>query len=351
MASKQPQIGVIDAERRADLLGTFMRSFPIAATGNSIHDLDGIASRLLEKLELAAREAHQVDSDHVATFKPTEAAIFLRAQHLMQRENELLGNHANLMGNRRITSEAALEETYKILEEYHVSNSDWKISKRELDHFKTLLAESEVEKRMLKVYWEAASKYATKADDLAHELGSLYESHISSCQTASFTNQVYRLVCRTGKDWKSIPETEKIHQIISAIGFFLKDRERSRQERSSHEQKLSAKSRIIDDRDNEIARIREKLDSVEGKHKEDMAKAQDKFDAEHNRRLEKERQIEDNWSRKVQKWNGTISDLEAKNKVLEQKVDAFSQPTTFATPEEFQSPETERNTEKATRGW
>jgi predicted nucleic acid-binding Zn-ribbon protein len=86
--------------------------------------------------------------------------------------------------------------------------------------------------------------------------------------------------------------------------------------------------------DNEIARIREKLDSVEGKHKEDVAKAQDKFDAEHNRRLEQERQIEDNWSRKVQKRNGTISDLEAKNKVLEQKVDAFSQPAISATPKE-----------------
>lgn len=142
------------------------------------------------------------------------------------------------------------------------------------------------------------------------------------------------MVCRTGKDWKLIPQTEKIHQIISAIGHFLKDRERSKQERSSHEQKLSAKARIIGDRDNELARTREKLDSVERKHKEDVAKAQDKFDAEHNRRLEQERQIEDNWSRKVQKRNGTISDLEAKNKVLEQKVDAFSQPTTSTTPKE-----------------
>jgi hypothetical protein len=100
---------VIDAKRRANLLGTFMRSFPIAATGKSIHDLDGIASHLLEKLELAAREAHQADSDHVATFKPTEAAIFLRAQYFMQCENDVLGNQDSLIVNRRITSEAALE--------------------------------------------------------------------------------------------------------------------------------------------------------------------------------------------------------------------------------------------------
>jgi len=64
----------------------------------------------------------------------------------MQRENDLLGNQDTLIGNRRITSEAALEKTYKIFEESHVSKSDWKISEREPDHFKTLLATIEIAK-------------------------------------------------------------------------------------------------------------------------------------------------------------------------------------------------------------
>jgi hypothetical protein len=62
------------------------------------------------------------------------------------------------------------------------------------------------------------------------------------------------------------------------------------------------------------------LNLSEEKHKGELRKAQEKYDEEHQKRIDQEREIEDKWSEKVQKRNGKISGLKAEVKALKQQL-------------------------------
>jgi hypothetical protein len=206
----------------------------------------------------------------------------------------------------------------------HLEQSDWHVPIREVLHLQRMLDESEKEKGNLMEQWHDTSKYASKADDIAHRIGQLYNDHISACKPASFLNQIFAKLCDTEAGWNSLPETGKRAQVIAKVESLVHDRDRSTSERRKCEQTLASKDasreRIIREREEEVALLREKANVSEKKHREDLAKAYAKYELEHSKRVAQEHEIEEKWSIKVQERNTKISGLEAEVEALKQEL-------------------------------
>jgi len=322
MASQPPKAGMLplDAKRRASLLDFYSRSFPIESTGHSGDNLDFMAAEVLNKLQLAALQARQPHSTYTITLTTNEASLILHTHLDLQRQAVLVSRQEEVKERMGFANTEALEEAMRVIGEYRASQPpECKVTRRELDQYKRMYLTAEKEMSKLMGYWEETSKLAAKAENIAHEIGSLYESHMSICGIA-FVNELYQLVCEMDKSWRSTPEKEKKNRINSAIKSLLKDRERARQERSSLEQKLTTKDKIIGDHRDKINRLRGDADQSHQRYKEDLGKVQAKLDAEHSKILEQERQLEDKWSSKVQKRNGKISRLQTEVESLKQEL-------------------------------
>jgi hypothetical protein len=332
MTSKQPKPGFLDAKRRAHLLDTYRRDFPIELTGHSTENLRSKAYQALEKLELAALQASQPNSTYAVSLTPIDAALILHAQSHLQRDALTFLHQDEFMDQIDLASRDACQEATRVLEEYRASQPpDCKVSMRELDLWKTMYCNSEEGRNKILDHWKEAAQLAGKAEEIAREIGSLYHSHMAVCGI-EFINQLYQQICETDKNWRSIPEKVKKDRINSAIKGLLKDRERARQERSYHEQKLMVQERTITQRQDEINRLREEADTSHRKYKEDLANAQKRFDAEHSKRFQQERQIEDIWSRKVLKRNTKINDLENEIIALKRNSESLNQVEATTTP-------------------
>ncbi|KAE9366863.1 hypothetical protein N431DRAFT_515520 [Stipitochalara longipes BDJ] len=214
----------------------------------------------------------------------------------------------------------------------HLEQSDWHVPIREVAYLKVILSKSEEEKDKMMKLWNDASKYASKADAVAHELGRLYNDHVSACKSLAFTNHIFAKICDTEAGWKSISENEKRARVLSKVEWLLHDRDRSTNEQRRNEQKLAVKDdtkdRIIREHEDEIA-LRERSSVSEKKYKEDFAKAQEKYELEHRMRINQEHEIEDKWSIKIQKRNGKISCLEAEIEALKQELKLCQQSTSI----------------------
>jgi len=206
MTSKQPKPGFLDAKRRAHLLDTYRRDFPIELTGHSTENLRSKAYQALEKLELAALQASQPNSTYTVSLTPIDAALILHAQSHLQRDALTFLHQDEFMDQIDLASRDACQEATRVLEEYRASQPpDCKVSMRELDLWKTMYCNSEEGRNKILDHWKEAAQLAGKAEEIAREIGSLYHNHMAVCGI-EFINELYQQICETDKNWRSIPE-------------------------------------------------------------------------------------------------------------------------------------------------